>query len=218
MTPHQGDEPTSRVPDSAMMSALVTEHFVLQSAASATISESGSRASIYLATLSSGLVAIGFSSGSPATLAALAFTIFPTVFILGSFTVVRLIDTWITNIVAQNRIERIRRYYADLDSAAPAFFPADNTLALGTMGVKYGRAAVLFTTASMVSAVNSVLGGAGLAVILAISGTTPLFLAVGFGVVFGALVFSSFLAYQIRRFEPVRPTTTNQPKKEASDA
>jgi hypothetical protein len=40
------------------MSALVTEHFVLQSTASSTISESGSRVSIYLSALSSGLVAI----------------------------------------------------------------------------------------------------------------------------------------------------------------
>jgi hypothetical protein len=47
------------------MSALVTEHFVLQSAASSTISESGSRVAIYLSALSSGLVAIGFASSSP---------------------------------------------------------------------------------------------------------------------------------------------------------
>ena len=36
------------------MSALVTEHFVLQSAASSTISESGSRVAIHLSALSSG--------------------------------------------------------------------------------------------------------------------------------------------------------------------
>ena len=39
------------------MSALVTEHFVLQSAASSTISESGSRVAIHLSALSSGLAA-----------------------------------------------------------------------------------------------------------------------------------------------------------------
>jgi hypothetical protein len=59
------------------MSALVTEHFVLQSVSSATISESGSRVSIYLSSLSSGLVAIGFASSSPHALAALAFTVLP---------------------------------------------------------------------------------------------------------------------------------------------
>jgi hypothetical protein len=44
---------------SAVMSALTTEHFVLQTASSATVSESGARASIYLLSLSSSLVAIG---------------------------------------------------------------------------------------------------------------------------------------------------------------
>jgi hypothetical protein len=70
-------------------SAPVTEHFVLQSAASSTISESDSRVAIYLSSLSSGLVAIGFASSSPHALAALTFSVLPTVFILGCFTVVR---------------------------------------------------------------------------------------------------------------------------------
>src|SRR5215469_1158003 len=52
------------------MSALVTEHFALQSAASSTISESGNRVAIYLSALSGGLVAIGFASSSPHALAA----------------------------------------------------------------------------------------------------------------------------------------------------
>jgi hypothetical protein len=71
------------------MSALVTEHFVLQSTASATISESGSRVAIYLSALSSGLVAIGFASSSPHALGSLAFTVLPMVFMLGHFTIVR---------------------------------------------------------------------------------------------------------------------------------
>jgi hypothetical protein len=58
----------------SFMSALVTEHFDLQSVSSSTIGESGSRAAIYLSALSSGLVAIGFASSLPRALAALAFT------------------------------------------------------------------------------------------------------------------------------------------------
>jgi hypothetical protein len=51
--------------ESAFMSALVTEHFVLQSAASTTISEASARASLYLFSLSSALVAMGFAAQSP---------------------------------------------------------------------------------------------------------------------------------------------------------
>jgi len=49
---------------SAFLSALTTEHFVLQTAASATVSESAARASIYILALSSTLVAMGFASQS----------------------------------------------------------------------------------------------------------------------------------------------------------
>jgi hypothetical protein len=143
----------------ALLSALVTEHFALQSASSSTIGESGSRASIYLASLSSGLVAIGFSSRSPETLLVLAATVLPTVFLLGWFTVVRLVDTTIASVVAQQRIERIRRYYGGLSAAAVGFFPTDGDQA-GTLGVHYRARSLLFTVATMIAVVNSVLGGA----------------------------------------------------------
>jgi hypothetical protein len=63
---------------------------------------------IYLSALSSGLVAIGIASSSPRALAALAFTVLPTVFVLGWFTVVRLTDTSVANIVSLRRMELIR--------------------------------------------------------------------------------------------------------------
>jgi hypothetical protein len=52
-----------RTRESAFMSALVTEHFVLQSAASTTISEASARASLYVFSLSSALVAIAVDRG-----------------------------------------------------------------------------------------------------------------------------------------------------------
>jgi hypothetical protein len=56
---------SDETPPPEFMSALVTEHFVLQGTSASTISEGGSRVSIYLSALSSGLVAIGFASGRP---------------------------------------------------------------------------------------------------------------------------------------------------------
>ena len=86
-------------PPPEFMNALGTEYFVLQSSASSTISESGSRVSIYLSSL--------------------AFTVLPTVFALGWFTIVRLIDTSVENIVSLRRMELIRAYYATLAPVAP---------------------------------------------------------------------------------------------------
>jgi hypothetical protein len=53
--------------EQAFMSALVTEHFVQQSAAGATKSESSSRASLYLWSPSSSLVALRFAAQSQAS-------------------------------------------------------------------------------------------------------------------------------------------------------
>jgi hypothetical protein len=184
------------------MSALVTEHFVLQSTSSATISESGSRVSIYLSALSSSLVAIGFASSKPHALASLAFTVLPTVFILGLFTIVRLIDTSVANIISLRRMELIRAYYAALAPLAPPYFAADDSVA-GNHGVRYGRWSFLFTMASMVIVVNSVLGGATVGLFCALAVRTGLLVATVIGVVAGLIVLALSLRYEHRRLTPV---------------
>ena len=184
------------------MSALVTEHFVLQSTASSTISESGSRVSIYLSALASGLVALGFTSSLPRAFAPLAFTVLPTAYVLGWFTVVRLIDTSVANIISLRRMERIRAYYASLAPSGPPYFEADDSVA-GNHGVQYGRWAFLFTMASMVITVNCVLGGATIAMLCDLAFKAPLPAAVGAGVVAGLVLLVLSLRYEHRRLTPV---------------
>jgi hypothetical protein len=193
---------TDEKPPPEFMSALVTEHFVLQSTASSTISESGSRVAIYLSALSSGLVAIGFASSSPHALASLAFTVLPTVFTLGLFTIVRLIDTSVANIISLRRMERIRAYYAALAPLAPPYFEADDSVA-GNKGVRYSRWSFLFTMASMVIVVNSVLGGAALALVVDMAIKAPVPAATGSGVAAGIVILLLSLFYEHRRLTPV---------------
>ena len=183
------------------MSALVTEHFVLQSAASSTISESGSRVAIHLSALSSGLVAIGFASSSHHALAALAFTVLPTVFALGWFTIVRLIDTSVANVVSLRRIELIRGYYASIVPSAAAYFEPDEPMT-GTQGVRYGRWSFLFTMASMVIVVNSVLGGATVALVGTLAVKAPVGIATVIGVAAGLALLALALRYEHRRLTP----------------
>jgi hypothetical protein len=182
------------------MSALVTEHFVLQGTSSATISESGSRVAIYLSALSSGLVAIGFASSSHRALESLAFTILPTVFVLGWFTVVRLIDTSVANVVSQRRMDRIKAYYMSLYPPGVAFFEDD---AVGNHGVHYGRWSFLFTMASMVIVVNSVVGGAAIALLFALPIRVTAPVPVVLGLLGGLLVLGLSLVYEHRRLTHV---------------
>jgi hypothetical protein len=184
------------------ISALGTEYFVLQSTASSTISESGSRVSIYLSSLASGLVALGFSSSSPRAFASLAFTVLPTVFVLGWFTVVRLTDTSVANIVSLRRMELIRRYYAALAPMAPSYFGVDDS-PTAQRSVRYGRWSFLFTMASMVITVNCVLGGATIALLCDLAFKAPLPAAAGIGVAAGLALLALSLWYEHRRLTPV---------------
>jgi hypothetical protein len=184
------------------MSALVTEHFALQSVSSATISESGSRAALYLSALSSGLVAIGFASSHRRTLEALAFSVLPTVFVLGWFTIVRLIDTSVQNIVSRRRIETIRQYYAAIDPLHSRYFESD-AVALGVLGVRYSGRSILFTMASMILMVNAVVAGATVTLLCALGAGLPALGAVPIGVFTGLVTLGWGLLYQSRRLAPL---------------
>ena len=76
-------------PGQAFMSALVTEHFVLQSARSTTTSKAVGRSAVYLTCVSSSLVAFGFFAAATHRLAPLLATVLPALLILGIFTFVR---------------------------------------------------------------------------------------------------------------------------------
>jgi hypothetical protein len=84
------DEPARQ---QAVVTALVTEHFVQAGARAATITESNGRAAIYLSAVSSGLVAFGFLAQGAGRLDPLVAAVLPALFILGIFTFVRLVQT-----------------------------------------------------------------------------------------------------------------------------
>ena len=182
----------------ALNGALGTELFVLQSVASSTIAEAGTRSTIYLATLSSGLVAIGFAGGSPALLATLTFTVLPTIFMLGWFTVVRLVDTSVENITVRRRMLRIREHWVGLHPLGPELIAIDHPRT-GELGVRYSRSSFLFTMASMIAAVNAVLGGALVALVLIFgAGVAPLAAQLS-GILVGVVLLAATLIYERRR-------------------
>ena len=186
-------------------SALTTEHFVMQSVASTTVSESSSRASLYLLTLSSSLVAIGFVAGTPDAFGPFVAAVLPVVFVLGIFTTVRLVDTGVENIQAQRTIARIRRRYAELTPDARVVFaqPTDDVSeeALAMIGVRPGRLLLLFTIASTVGAVNAVVAGIGSVLLVTwLIGAAATPLAVIVGVVVAIVMLGLVIAYQRRRY------------------
>ena len=155
--------PQARCPTAAQrfFSALLTEQFVQQSVRGVTVSESSSRASLYMFTLSSALIAYGFLADTDVAAAYLG-VVFPIVFLLGIFTWERLVQTALEDVIAVGAIQRIRRYYATLLPGAEHFFPqpTDRTAVheLLDIGTRSSWRGVVFTTSSAILAVNGIAG------------------------------------------------------------
>lgn len=193
--------------EQAFMSALVTEHFVQQSAASATISESSSRASLYLLSLSSSLVALGFATQSKQAFPYFAAGVLPAIFVLGIFSFVRITDTAMANLNSLQAIVRIRRYYAGILPEAGKFFGERDTeddaaTAITFLGTTRSWINALFSMASAVAAINSMVAGVGTVILLvAIFGVGAIGVAVAVGAALVILLMVLAIAYQIRRYE-----------------
>ncbi|HEX6527393.1 MAG TPA: hypothetical protein VF070_46380 [Streptosporangiaceae bacterium] len=208
--PHGGQPGDDTAGQSAFMTALVTEHFALQSAASTTVSEAAGRATLYMSALSSSLVAMGFAAQSPHRFAPFAATVIPAVFLLGLFTIARLVDTGVQNVAFLAGIARIRSHYRRLSPAAAGLFAPwgrssqnNSDQALAALSRSRGLLTGLGTTAAMVAAINGIVGGIGvaLAVMWAVgAGPAAIAAAVACGAAFGAAFFGGFLAYQARRY------------------
>ena len=196
------DDPAGRT---ALLTALTTEHFVLQTASNATYAEASARSTLYVMALSSSLVAIGFVAGSTQALIPFAATVLPAVFLLGIFTVVRLVETALENMHCLRGIARIRGYYRTLGPEAARQFSTK----LGrwpeaeTPSLRLGRALAFFgTTASMIAVINNVVAGAGVSMLARyLDPSAPAWMAAAAGIV-GALVLTGlFYRYQRWRFE-----------------
>ena len=108
-----------------LMLALTTEHFTLQTARSATISESAGRAALFLFMVSSGIVALAFagqSSGLGPAFDLLALTILPVLVLLGSLTYLRLVQSAVEDLRLATEIERIRARYREIAPEATRYF------------------------------------------------------------------------------------------------
>lgn len=191
-----------------LLTALVTEHSVQQMVAGATISESSSRASLYMTSLSAVLVSLGFASQSARVFDPFAAAVFPTLFLLGCFTINRLTDTSIESVVALQRVSVIRSYYLTLHPDAATYFPSAGHRA-GTdtheIGLVKQRFSLLFTTATMIATVNAVLAGTSVALLLVRAASWNLTAAVVVGLVVAAIALGAALNYQRRRFAAAFP-------------
>jgi hypothetical protein len=165
----------------ALLTTLTTEHFTLQGARASTISESSARSALYLGSLSASLVALGFVaqvSASGDTFKVFALVVLPTLFALGVFTFVRLVENMIEDLFYGRAINRIRSYYLERAGPYARYFMLsahDDALGvLANMGLRPSKWQMFFTAASAVAVVNSVVGGAALGLACWVAFDAPL--------------------------------------------
>ncbi|MFD0787240.1 hypothetical protein ACFQZ8_25340 [Micromonospora azadirachtae] len=189
--------------EQALLTALTTEHFVLQTSRSATVTESVGRATIFLSLLSAALIGLGFVSGTGALVRPYLGAVLPTLVVTGVLTFLRLVQNMVENEVDLERMQRIRAYYHERFAAGQEFF-IDAVSGAGTaqatwsaVGSRPGRAQLLLTTALMVGAVNALLCGLGVTLLTALAGL-PAGPAIGVGSAVALLAFAAQFAYVAR--------------------
>ena len=168
--------------DGEFLTALTTEHFGLAGARSATVSESAGRSALYLASVSSALIALGFvAQVANDTFRLFALAALPVLAFLGLATFMRVLENTIEDLLYARAIGRIRQYYVDLAGPERRHFfllkPGDSVdTALHNMAVRPGH----LTNQAMVSVVNSAVVGAGVAIACgALSASEELSVAIG---------------------------------------
>ncbi|WP_446214977.1 hypothetical protein [Micromonospora sp. IBHARD004] len=186
--------------EQALLTALTTEHFVLQTSRSATIAESVGRATVFLTTLSAALIGLGFVSTSGQLLKPYLGAVVPTLVITGLFTFGRLVQTMVENELDLQRIQRIRAYYhrqfaGERDFFADAVLDGDLQRAgWAAVGNRPSRWQLLLTTAAMVGAVNALLIGLAATLLTGLTGGSAT-VAVAVGVAVALVAFGAQVAY-----------------------
>jgi len=188
----------------ALLTALTTEHFVLQTANNSTYSEASARSALYVMALSSSLVAMGFVASSTDLLVPFFAISLPAVFLLGIFTVVRLVESSLESIQYLTGIARIRGYYRTLGPEAARHFAPEygRWPEVESPALRFGPVLAFFgTTASMIAVINNVVAGVGMALLTRLlSPTAPSWVGAVVGIA-GALILTwLFYVYQRWRF------------------
>jgi hypothetical protein len=195
--------------EAALRSAMTTEHFVLQGAASATTADAASRSSLYMLALSSSLVAIGFTSRSPEIFLPFVAAVLPVNFIVGLITSIRLMDITLENLQYLSNIARIRAYYRTISPAAEKYFSArtgrwPEAEAYTPSGRLGPLMASLGTTGTMIALVNNVVGAAGIALLTQhLAGESRTVLALGAGAATFIVLTIASVAFQNWRLREI---------------
>jgi hypothetical protein len=194
--------------DAQLLTILTTEHFGLAGARSQAGSESATRSALYLGSVSSTLVGLGLTSQlSKGTdvFDVFALVALPTLFVLGVFTFVRLVELGIEDFLLGRAINRIRHYYLERagEDARYIMLSGNDDAAgvMANMGLQPRPRQLYFTAALAIAVVNAVVAGGAVALAVGVAFGTDLGPAVAIGAVVAMLAIAWAARFQHRRRE-----------------
>lgn len=158
------------------MTALATEHFTLATSRATTVAEAGARSTLFMGTVSSFVVALAFigtlSEGGE-VFRLFSLVLLPVLFVLGVMTFLRLSETALEDAFYGRAINRIRRYYVEVDPDRAGYIALATNDDLAGVMASAGHSNTpwhtLSHTATMVLVVTGVVAGAGVGLIAAFS-------------------------------------------------
>jgi hypothetical protein len=190
-----------------LLTALTTEHFGLAGARAQATGESSARAALYISSVSSTLVALGFIG--QITEVGDAFNVFaltalPTLYVLGIFTFIRTIESGVEDLMMGRAINRIRNYYLQIAGEEARYFMLsghdDAMGVMQNMGVSLERRQQYFTAGTMIAVINSVVGGGAVAIAVGAVTSAPLGICAGVGGVIAVISLARLMRIENRMY------------------
>jgi len=218
------DEALSEAQQNRAAQFLTTEHFTLQTARSATIADSSSRASLFMSTLSSAIIAlalVGQLSQAGAVFNVFALLLFPPLFFLGLVTFIRVLQSAIADLVYIRGINRIRHFYLEQAPQIRPYFilSASDDTGGAADHVKISRWQWFITTAGTIMVINSLLVGVFTGLGLRAITVLPLVWLILSGLLSFAVSLALHFIYQdrqwsaaLKRMPPAFPRNPNNPE------
>ena len=160
-------------PRPAAVTFVTTEHFTLQGARAATIAESTGRATMFLGSVSAGLVALGLIAAATkigATFYAFGVVVLATLSFVGVVTFERVLQSGIEDHGYAQRIARLRAFYFDTAPEVTGYLldvPPPQRLSVQGLDTGYWQGTR--TIAGMVGVVTAVLAGSAAGLIATVA-------------------------------------------------
>ncbi len=188
---------------SQQITIMTTEHYNLQMGRAMTVADANGRSTLFIGAVSGALIAIAFTgqvSHMGTAFFVFSLVLLPSLFLMGLITFERVLQSGIEDLTYARGIMRIRHLY--LESAPqlrPSFMlAADDESRRPTLkvGLHPSWWQVFLTTAGMIAAINSVLVGVFVGLLLSALFTLPLLVCTSAGILTFLVSFGLQQRYQ----------------------